>query len=138
MTYAAATDVQTRLGRTLTPEEADLVTVRLADVERLILRRIPDLADKITANDVDVENVIQVEADAVLRLVRNPEGYASETDGNYGYTFSREVSSGRLEILTHEWVMLGEKASGLSFIDVRPRTPFEYTPGTVHPFMTGG
>ena len=82
MSYASASDVQARLGRELTEEETDLIDVRLDDVERMIKRRIPDLDDQITAGDLDVEDVKQVEADAVLRLVSNPEGYFSETDGN--------------------------------------------------------
>jgi hypothetical protein len=43
----------------------------------------------------------------VLRLVRNPEGYASESDGTYSYQFNRETASGRLEILAEEWERLG-------------------------------
>jgi Phage protein Gp19/Gp15/Gp42 len=70
----------------LTDEETTLVATRLADVERMILRRIPDLADKITDGDIDEADVVIVEADVVLRLVRNPDGDASETDGTYGYT----------------------------------------------------
>lgn len=107
MTYAVPTDVANRLGRELTAEEIALVSTRLEDAERLILRKIPDLADKITAGAVDVEDVKQVEAEAVLRLVRNPEGYYSEQDGTYGYTFSRDLASGKLEITHEEWEILG-------------------------------
>lgn len=107
MTYAQPSDVSARLGRELTEEETQLVSTRLADAERLILRKIPDLADRIANGDIDVEDVKQVEADAVLRLVRNPEGYLSETDGTYGYTFNRDLASGRLEILPEEWAILG-------------------------------
>lgn len=107
MTYATAEDVQARLGHELSTEETALVTVRLADVERMILRRVPDLAEKITAEDVDEADVVQVEADAVVRLVRNPDGYLSETDGNYTYQFSSSAASGRLEITAGEWQLLG-------------------------------
>jgi Phage protein Gp19/Gp15/Gp42 len=70
MAYAGSFDVSVRWGRALSPEETQLVDQRLADVERMILRRIPDLAEKITAGDIDADDVIQVEADAALRLVR--------------------------------------------------------------------
>lgn len=106
MTYATAEDVAARLGRELSTEETALVAVRLADVERMILRRVPDLAEKITAEDVDEADVVQVEADAVVRLVRNPEGYLSETDGNYTYMFS-QATTGQLEITAREWQLLG-------------------------------
>jgi hypothetical protein len=118
MSYASASDVQTRLGKELTPEETSLVSTRLADVERMILRRIPDLAAKVTADEIDQADVVQVEADAVLRLVRNPEGLFSETDGTYGYQFSREIASGKLEITPEEWATLG----------VRPGRVFQLVP----------
>jgi hypothetical protein len=47
MSYANASDVATRLGRELTAEETALVTVRLADAERMIRRKISDLDSKI-------------------------------------------------------------------------------------------
>lgn len=116
MAYATADDVAVRWGRCLTPEEVALVDVRLDDVERMIVRRIPDLADKIAAGTVDVEDVVQVEADAVLRLARNPEGYASETDGNYTYQLQKDLVSGKLEITSEEWGILGVRPSRMSVL----------------------
>lgn len=112
MTYASATDVADRLGRALTTEETTLVSKRLEDTERMLERRV-DLAAGIAAETFSEADVVQIEADAVLRLVRNPEGYVSENDGTYGYEFSREVASGKLEILPEEWRMLGVRPSGL-------------------------
>lgn len=106
-TYAAASDVAVRWGRTLTTEENALVVKRLADAERLILKRIPDLAARITASTINVEDVKQVEADAVLRLVRNPDGYISETDGNYTYMLSQSSATNKLHIEPDEWELLG-------------------------------
>lgn len=113
MTYAASSDVAARLGKELSAEDKTLVETRLADVERMILRRAPDLADDIEAGTVDEEDVKQVEAEAVLRLVRNPDGYLQETDGNYSYMLNREIASGKLEILPHEWRMLGVRPGGM-------------------------
>jgi hypothetical protein len=79
-------------------DRASLSRPAYACVERRILRRIPDLADKVTAGDIDAADVIQVEADVVLRLVRNPDGYASETDG----TATR--SAGRDEVVADDEV----------------------------------
>lgn len=116
MAYASATDVTVRWARSATTEETALINVRLADVERMILRRIPTLAAQIAANTVNVEDVKQVEADAVLRLVRNPEGYLSESDGNYTYMMQQDLATGRLEILPEEWDILGVRASGMFVI----------------------
>lgn len=107
MAYAEASDVAELLARELLTEETALVERRLEQVERMILRRIPDLAAKIAADEIDQDDVIDIEAEAVLRLVRNPEGYSSESDGTYSYQFNRETASGRLEILPSEWELLG-------------------------------
>ena len=125
MAYAAASDVQTRLGRPLTEDETAMTNIRLADAERMILRRIPDLADKITAGDVDEADVIQVESDAAIRILKNPDGYTSETDGTYSYRINWDVASGKLEISDAEWRTLGVKASGMFVYAPRIRTPFD-------------
>lgn len=115
-TYATATDVTDRLGKQADSDLTTLINVRLADVERMIKRRIPDLDDQITAGSIDVEDVKQVEADAVLRLARNPEGFFSETDGNYTYQFRQDLATGKLEILPEEWETLGVSANGMFVI----------------------
>lgn len=113
MPYATPGDVQSRLGRELDPAETGLVTIRLADAERLIRKRIRDLDDQVTAGTIDAEDVKQIQAEAVLRLVRNPEGYTSESDGNYSYQFSSQAASGKLEILAAEWQTLGVQTGGM-------------------------
>lgn len=112
MSYAAPKDIADRLGRSLTDEETTLVSTRLGDVERKIRRRIPDLDVKAAADADYLAEVVRIEAEAVLRLVRNPEGYLQETDGTYGYMFSQQVASGRLEILPEEWADLGIRRGG--------------------------
>lgn len=112
MAFASADDVSVRWGRQLTDEETALIEVRLADVERMIVRRIPDLELLVLDGSIDVEDVRQVEADCVLRLARNPEGYVSETDGNYTYTLHKELASGKLMITPEEWEILGVSPSG--------------------------
>lgn len=111
MTYATASDVQTLLARELTTEETVLVDRRLAQVERMILRRIPDLVAQIDAGDLDAEDLTDIEAEAVLRVVRNPDGLASETDGNYGYVKSADAADNSLRITAEEWQRLGIKPS---------------------------
>jgi hypothetical protein len=107
MAYATVQDVEVRLGRELSPEEEQLVQVRLEDVENMIRARIPNLDQLIADGDLDEDLVVMIEAEAVLRVIRNPEGYTSEVDGNYSYQISQRVSSGRLEIFDSEWALLG-------------------------------
>ncbi|SKY31465.1 Phage protein Gp19/Gp15/Gp42 [Mycobacteroides abscessus subsp. bolletii] len=106
-TYAEPSDVSGRLGRDLSPEETTMVSTRLSDAELLIKARIPDLDDQITDDKIDVEIVKMVEANAVVRLVRNPNAYTGETDGNYSYQLNWKTATGELEILDNEWALLG-------------------------------
>jgi hypothetical protein len=112
MTYATVDDVQKRFPRDLDDSEAGIVAVRLADAEELILQKIPDLTDRTADGQLSERQVVMAEVEAVLRLVRNPEGYVSETDGNYSYTLSQRVASGRLTI---DWDTLGV-SSGVGLI----------------------
>lgn len=140
MTYAQPSDVSARLGRPLTTDETTQVAALLGDAEILIKSRIPDLDDKVAAGSPTESTVIMVEASAVARLVRNPDGYTAEGDGSYSYQINWRLSTGQLEISDREWSLLGYSA-GVFAVDVRPRTPFERAaaevPAGVHPFMLG-
>lgn len=116
MAYASSSDVAVRWARTPSTEEAALIDVRLDDVERMIKRRIPDLATKVTSGAILEDDLIQVESDAVLRLVRNPEGYLSETDGSYTYMLQSDLATGKLQILPEEWETLGVTRSRIGFL----------------------
>ena len=107
MTVAQVQDVQDRFFRPLTDEERVLVEARLQDAETKIRIRIPDLKEKILKQPLLEAVVARVCIDAVLRLVRNPEGYVQETDGNYTYMLSQEAAEGKLTILPEEWHDLG-------------------------------
>ena len=79
--------------------------------------------------------MIQVEADAVLRLVRNPDGVCVWTDGNYTYMFRQDLANGKLEILAAEWETLGVVTGAV----VQLVPVFSDAPAPpVHPFMMGG
>lgn len=120
-TYATASDVTDRWGQAIDdPAILTLIGVRLGDVERMIKRRIPDLADQVTSGSIDVDDVIQVEADAVLRLARNPDGYTSETDGSYTYMLRSDLSTGQLDILPEEWEILGVVSNAMFIIVPHP------------------
>lgn len=119
MTLASANDVRAILARELDAAQTALVERRLEQVEWMILRRIPDLLEQIGAGDLDEADVIDIEAEAVLRVVRNPEGLFSEQDGNYGYQLSREAADNSLRILPEEWQTLGIKPSRM--FSIAPR-----------------
>lgn len=123
-TYATATDVTDRLGKPADTDLTTLINTRLGDVERMIRREFTragkDFDALVTSTDLDVADVIQVEADAVLRLARNPEGFFSETDGNYTYQFRQDLSTGVVEVLPTEWDTLGVTFTGMFVIVPNP------------------
>jgi len=105
--YATAQDVVTLWAKEPEPEVMVLIERRLEQVERMIRRRIPTLDTLVAASETFESDLIDIEADSVLRLVRNPEGYLSETDGAYTYMLQADLSGGRLQILDDEWTTLG-------------------------------
>lgn len=109
MTYATAADVAALLARELDDAETALAERRLAQVERMILRRIPDLADQIEAEHLDQADVIDIEAEAVYRVMRDGDGIVSESDGNYTYQKRYDSDFGKLTITDEEWSVLGVK-----------------------------
>lgn len=141
MATASSSDVQDRLGRHLTEDEASQVETLLSDTEILIKAKIPDLDDKIADGDLDQSTVIMVEASAVARLMRNPDGYTTESDGTYSYQINWRLASGSLQITDHEWRLLGVSTGGVFVIHPRMRTWFQryYDDAPAgHPFTWGG
>jgi hypothetical protein len=130
MAYANSDDVLARWGKAEVEEEiTTLIETRLGDIQRMIerglkRRGLTTLSERIEDELTDLEDVKQVESDAVLRLVRNPEGYLSETDGDYTYMLRQDLASGVLELLPPDWEALGvEDASGMFVIVPRPVMP---------------
>ena len=126
MATATIQDVETRLGRELDTDEQAQVTALLADAELLIRSRV-DIAS------VDQDILVMVESNAVLRVIKNPNGYLQESDGNYSYSVSAKVASGKLDILAEEWALLGVK-SGVYTISTVPQMPWLERPS----FGAGG
>ena len=110
--------------RPLDEDEKRVVAARLEDAELLLRSRIPDLDEKVTTGVLDQALVVMVEAEMVLRLIRNPDGLVQETDGSYSYSTSQKVASGLLEVLPREWTLLGVR-SGVYIIDPTPKMPWE-------------
>lgn len=113
MTYATVTDVSTRLGRPITdPNEVAQVQAWLDDVEAVILARIPTLPALITDGVPTVATLVMVESNAVIRKIRNPEGYTSETIDDYTYRYNEQVRRGDIFLTDEEWALLTPGASG--------------------------
>lgn len=107
MTYATLSDVSTRLGRPITDaEEIAQVTAWLADVEAMILARIPDLDELVADGSPSAAVVAMVEANAVIRKIRNPDGKVSEGIDDYNYRLNENARKGELFLTDEEWALL--------------------------------
>lgn len=96
---ALPTDVAARW-RPLSAEESDVALTLLSDawvmLKRHATRRGVDIETAI-ATDVDLKSgVIRVLANAVLRVLKNPEGKAQESIDDYSYTRNGDVAGGAL------------------------------------------
>lgn len=130
MAYATAADVEARLGRSLDAGETTIVNTRLNDVELMIRNRLVNLDSLVSTGVLDVEVVIMIESDAILRLIKNPDGYTAETDGNYSYQISVQVASGRLDIFPSEWALLGVRSGAFT---IKPSLA-PYYPSSSYPW----
>lgn len=124
MAYATFDDVQARYHLPIEDELRPLVETRLEDAEAKIRSRIPALDEMILQGRVSEATVIRVTAEAVIRLVRNPDGYISETDGSYTYQLSYGSGSSELTITRDDWRDLGV-SGGVSIIHAGPVLPWE-------------
>lgn len=115
MAYATVDDVQARYENEIDEALALVVGTRLGDAEIRLKHRIPDLADRVADSEDYEDIVVMVEAEMVLRLIRNPDGYSQESDGNYSYAIYQKVASGRLEVTDEEWDLLDAPGSQGSF-----------------------
>ena len=121
MTYATVMDVATRLGRPITdPGEQAQVQAWLEDAEAVILSSIPTLADLVAAGTPTVATLVMVESNAVIRKMRNPEGYTSETIDDYTYRYNEQVRRGDIFLTDDEWGLLLPAGSTGGAFSTRP------------------
>lgn len=124
MAYADLADVQARYHLPIDSSMEPLVLARLQDAEDKIRIRIPDLDERVDQGTIAKNTVVRVTADAVIRLVRNPDGYISETDGNYTYQLSFDGGGSDLTISPAEWRDLGIR-KGIRVIQPTQELPWE-------------
>lgn len=136
---ATAADVENRW-RPLTDAERVIANTLLGDVWRMIARRIPDVDERMADVDTGADytaDVVMVQANAVMRVLKNPDGNRSESIDDYSWTRDRTLSAGILYLTDDEWALLdgGTGVRGAFTIDT---TPAEYADGVVQPVSVTG
>lgn len=101
--YASPEDIANRWSGYDETTHSDLAVTLIGDAEALILDRIPYLATRIANGVVSERTVTAVVADMVTRVLRNPEGFREETDGDYSYARpAASAGTGRVELTGHD------------------------------------
>lgn len=123
--------VRVRMGRPLDPEELALVVALLDQAENR-LRSNPALANATErlSEDVFRANFTSVAADAVVRVLRNPEAIRQEGTGPFSATYDTRAAAGFLTILQEEWDLLlsGTDGVGMFVFGVAPAAPANLPP----------
>lgn len=98
---ASTTDLEDRW-RPLVGQEVTNAETFLDDAWAMLLSRRPSLDADLDAGTVSTANAIRVVSAMVLRVMKNPEGYDSETIDDYTYRRNAIISTGALHVTTEE------------------------------------
>lgn len=120
---AAVGDVSIRYGA-LTPDEAELTRYLLKAASKMVRQRFPTVDQHVAAGRLDGDVVAQAVAGMVLRVLWNPEGLRSETNGPFSRTFDTSAAAGMLVVTTDD-------AQSLVPPDVDASKPKFFVPRTI-------
>ncbi len=77
-------------------DEQDAIQVLIDQAARKLLAKRRRLSDWVAAGSVTHDDVVDVVARAVARVTKNPDGLASENEGEYAYKLNPLAASGDL------------------------------------------
>lgn len=134
MVYATISDVSTRLGRPIAdPLEVAQVEAWIADIEALILARVPGLPAAILAGKPTFATVTYLVSNAVIRKIKNPDGKVSEGIDDYNYRLNENSRKGELFLTDEEWDLLTPDSPDGAWT-ITPYGAFDRRRGTwIHP-----
>ena len=123
MALVTADDVQVRLGRDLTVSQRAQVDAWLTDLEALAEARAPGFVARSFNGSPSLEVVRAVFAQAVRRIMLNPEGLRQESrtidDYTESRTFDSAVSASSVGFTDEEWAQLMPASASAAF-SIRP------------------
>lgn len=74
--------------------EREFIDIKIADAVALILDECPTVPARLESGALSRNNYYRVVSDVVLRVLRNPGGLDSESEGGYSYSARATVASG--------------------------------------------
>lgn len=121
-------DLETKYEGDLDFDNSDWYMELIDEAVRLLLRKAPTIVARMAAYDpatgagIDPEFVKDKVFNAVLRVLRAPDGFKSETEGNYSYEMNPVEASANI------WYTKDELADlGAGVVATKPRTIFAST-----------
>ena len=99
--------VQGSYDKPIALDRAEWVNQKIDEAVRELISYIPSLPSRIDQGLVDKDFVIDKVVGSVLRVVRNPEGLETETEGDYSYRINKTVASGDIWYLERDLVAMG-------------------------------
>ncbi|HEX9227487.1 MAG TPA: Gp19/Gp15/Gp42 family protein [Arthrobacter sp.] len=118
MSYVTPEMIGVEVGRTLTEMETARAEQLIKKAEVRIRAKIPNL-DSFCLDSNYQDLLDSVITDAVARVLRNPMGIETETEGDRTVGLDTTyVATGRLKILDEEWALLGGSAAGAYTLNV--------------------
>ncbi len=88
-------DVEVRYEGDITAFDPAYVQTQIQDaVDHALSRWRAEITSRLASGDLTENLYKRVISNAVLRVIRNPEGYSNENDGGYGYGLRPTVASG--------------------------------------------
>ena len=106
MAHAILQDVTDSLGRPIVGAEATQVLGWLDKIERIVSRKLGDLDVLISDGRLSAELLVDVETEAVIRKVKNPDGKVSEGIDDYNYRLNENARKGDLFLTDEEWALI--------------------------------
>jgi hypothetical protein len=98
---ATIADIEARW-KPLSDQQVTNASAYLDDAWWMLLGRRPNLETDISEGTVTAGNVIRVVSAMVLRILKNPEGKASEQIDDYKYTRHELIAQGLLSVTSDE------------------------------------
>jgi hypothetical protein len=88
-------DVKNRYEGDISVFDPEYVAAQIADaVDFALSRWRAEITSRLASGDLTPNLYKRVIANAVLRVIRNPQGFSNENDGGYGYGLRATVASG--------------------------------------------
>lgn len=137
MAFVLVTDVEARVGRSLTATERTQVGAWIEDLSALVLARVPDLDERISPGEISAAVVKSVFCNAIIRVLRNPEGLRQHTESIDDYSVTKTIdssgSAGLLFLTDDEWALILPGVSGDAFTIRSYGAPDRVSGWWVHP-----